>query len=183
MRTYKRFKVEGASYFFTVVTHERRRLSEDPDAVALLTWVIADVQRRHPFEVEAHVILPDHLHVLWQLPDGDADYPKRWRLIKEGFTKKWVKRHGPTNPNPSRRAKGEQSIWQRRYWEHMIRDDRDFDAHLDYIHHNPVRHGLVRAPRDWPFSSFQAWIERGAYEPHWGTDEMPPLPSWAMRAE
>ena len=121
MRQYKRLKVEGASYFFTLVTYNRRKLFVEPDVVALLASSIATVRDRHPFGLEALVVLPDHLHALWQLPPGDADYSTRWRLIKEGFTKAWVKRYGPTEANISRRAKGEQALWQRRFWEHLVR--------------------------------------------------------------
>lgn len=183
MRTYKRFKIEGACYFFTVVTHERNKLFASAEAVAMLEAAIAEVQRRHPFDLEAQVVLPDHLHSLWQLPDGDADYSMRWRLIKDRFTRAWVRLHGSTAPTASRIAKGEQAVWQRRYWEHMIRDERDFDEHLDYIHYNPVHHGIVAAPRNWPHSTFGKWVERGVYEQYWGADEMPPLPDWAKRAE
>ena len=180
---YKRLKVEGGSYFFTVVTHKRRNLFLDGDLVALLDTAVARVQERHPFEIEAQVVLPDHLHALWQLPANDADYSTRWRLIKEAFTKEFVKRHGPTDANGPRRRRGEQVLWQRRFWEHLIREDRDFGAHLDYIHLNPVHHGCVSAPRDWPHSSFAKWVSRGAYEPNWGSDEKPELPEWAKEFE
>src|SRR5262245_28145054 len=158
MRAYRRLKIEGASYFFTVVTHDRRKLFLDADAVALLNTSIARVRECHPFEVEALVVLPDHLHTLWQLPPNDLNFSTRWRLIKETFTKQWVKCHGSTDASASRRAKGEQAIWQRHFWEHLIRDERDFPAHLDYIHLNPVHHRLVSAPRDWPYSTFEQWV-------------------------
>ena len=183
MRQYKRLRIEGATYFFTMVTYDRRKLFLGADAVDLLTSAIARVQQRHPFELQAQVILPDHLHALWQLPHGDADYSMRWRLIKEAFTKAWVKCYGPANVSASRRAKGEQAIWQRRFWEHVIRDDKDFGTHLDYIHLTPVHHGLVTAPRDWPHSTFQQWIVRGVYEPAWGSGEKPELPAWARPFE
>ncbi len=178
MRKYKRLREQGASYFFTLVTHERRKLFLEAETVELLSSSIATVQERHPFELAALVVLPAHLHALWQLPSHDADYPTRWRLIKERFTKAWVKRHGPTNPNASRLAKGEQALWQRRYWEHLIRDDEDLGPHLDYIHLNPVHHGLADAPKNWPHSSFAAWVAEGVYEAGWGSDEKPQLPEW-----
>lgn len=183
MRQYKRLKVEGGSYFFTLVTHERRKLFSEEAAVALLAAAITKTRERHPFEIEALVVLPDHLHTLWQLPPNDADYSTRWRLIKEGFTKAWVKRWGLTDVNASRRAKGEQALWQRRFWEHAVRDDDDFAAYLDYIHLNPVHHGLVSKPQDWPHSSFALWQARGVYEPWWGSNEKPELPEWARRFE
>ncbi len=135
------------------------------------------------FDVDAYVILPDHIHMLWTLPDGDANFSTRWRLIKEAFTKSIVRSREPLARSASRAAKGEQPIWQRRFWEHAIRDEADFAAHVDYIHYNPVRHGLVSAALDWPHSSFAEWVERGAYEPHWGSSDMPAMPEWAGRHE
>jgi putative transposase len=180
---YRRIKVEGASYFFTLVTQDRRKLFTDAETVVLLEQAIARVKQRHPFEVEAQVIMPDHLHALWHLPERDADYSTRWRLIKEGFTKAVVNRCGTRPIETARRARGEQSVWQRRFWEHLIRDDRDFAAHLDYIHLNPVHHGYVTAPRDWPYSTFRKWVAQGVYEPEWGSNEKPELPEWANRFE
>ena len=104
------------------------------------------------------------------------------RLIKTAFTRSILNRRRHIDErSDSRIAKGEQAVWQRRYWEHMIRDEGDFQAHLDYIHINPVKHGIVPAARDWPHSTFLAWVERGAYELWWGSEEMPPLPEWAGR--
>jgi putative transposase len=180
---YKRLKVEGASYFFTVVTHERRKLFLDADVVAWYNEAVTRVQQRHPFDLEAQVVLPDHLHALWQLPRDDADYSTRWRLIKEAFTKAYLKHHGPPIVSESRRNKSEQGFWQRRFWEHLIRDDRDFGDHLDYIHLNPVRHGFVVAPSEWPYSSFARWVALGVYEPNWGSGEKQELPEWAREFE
>jgi putative transposase len=180
---YRRAKIAGACYFFTVVTHERRPIFQDAEAIALFEIGLNRIRDRHPFKVDAFVILPDHIHSIWTLPDGDADYSKRWRLIKEAFTKPFVRQFQPSTVSASRRAKGEQAVWQRRFWEHAIRDDADFAAHVDYIHYNPVRHGLVTAARDWPYSTFSAWAERGVYQPNWGSDAMSPLPEWVLRAE
>ena len=180
---YRRVKLEGAAYFFTVVTYGRRELFRDPAVVELLDSAIARVQVRHPFELEAQVVLPDHIHALWQLPPNDADYSTRWRLIKEAFTKEFVKRHGRAEVECSRETRGEQAIWQRRFWEHLIRDDRDFADHLDYIHLNPIRHGLVAAPKDWQHSSFLRWVERGVYDLNWGSGETEELPGWAKAFE
>ena len=180
---YRRAKVEGASYFFTVVTGERRPLFRDAEMVAMLETAIARVAARHPFEVVAQVVLPDHVHAIWQLPDGDAGYSTRWRLVKEAFTKTCAKRFGRVDAGETRTARGEQGLWQRRFWEHLIRDERDFAAHLDYIHLNPVHHGYVTAPRDWPHSTFQKWVQRGTYEENWGSGEMPALPDWASKCE
>jgi len=180
---YRRARIAGASYFFTVVTHGRRPIFGNAEAVALFEAGIRRIKDRHPFEVDAFVILPDHIHTIWTLPEGEADFSMRWRLVKEAFTKPFVRIHAPTERSASRRAKSEQAIWQRRFWEHVIRDETDFGVHVDYIHYNPVRHGLVKAARDWPYSSFPAWVDRGIYEPHWGSDELPPLPDWALQGE
>ena len=180
---YRRVKLEGATYFFTLVTHERRRLFDDPELVALLAAAVARIQARHPFEHIAYVVLPDHIHTIWQLPPDDADYSMRWRLIKEAFKKAYLKKHRPPQINASRQKKGEQGLWQRRFWEHLIKDDKDFADHIHYIHLNPVRHGLVSAPRDWPHSSFATWVARDVYDLTWGSGEMPDLPAWAKLAE
>jgi putative transposase len=180
---YRRAKISGASYFFTIVTHQRQPIFTTAEIIALFETSVSRIKARHPFDIDAVVILPDHIHTIWTLPGGDADFPRRWRLIKEAFTKPFVRAHGARPRNASRLAKNEQAIWQRRYWEHVIRDDDDFAAHVDYIHFNPVRHGFVSAARDWPYSSFAAWVERGVYEPSWGSDDMPPLPDWAKRGE
>jgi putative transposase len=178
---YRRMDVASATYFFTLVTYRRQPLLADAGAIALFESVVKSVQGKRPFAVEAQVVLPDHLHAMWTLPDGDADYSTRWRLIKEGFTREYARRHSLPRPDPARKARGERTVWQRRFWEHLIRDDRDFSAHLEYIHFNPVKHGLASAPRDWPFSSFSQWVARGAYDEDWGSNEMPKLPDWAGR--
>jgi putative transposase len=180
---YRRAKIAGASYFFTVVTHERRPIFQNAEAVVLFETGLKRIKERHPFEVDAYVILPDHIHTVWTLPEQDANFSTRWRLIKEAFTKPFGRMQQPLSRNASRKSKGEQAIWQRRFWEHVIRDEADYAAHVDYIHYNPVRHGLTTAARDWPHSSFSAWVKRGVYEPYWGSDEIAPLPAWAVRGE
>jgi putative transposase len=144
---------------------------------------VEKIRSRHPFELDAYVVLPDHLHALWTLPEADTNFSTRWRLIKEAFTRAYIKAYEAPYRNESRRSKGEQGIWQRRFWEHVIRDDADFARHLDYIHLNPVHHGLAAAARDWPHSSVSSWVERGAYDPLWGSDALPELPEWAKRHE
>ena len=176
---YRRVVEAGASYFFTLVTHERAPLFAEPGRVELWRTAIAKLQAKRPFKIEAEVILPDHLHLLWTMPAGDGDYATRIRLAKTAFTKSLGLGDGRTAVRKSRIQKGEREIWQRRYWEHMIRDDRDFQVRLDYIHYNPVKHGLVERPGDWPHSTFQAWVENGVYDPWWGSDDMPPQPDWA----
>jgi putative transposase len=179
---YRRMHVPGASYFFTVVTHERRPIFADAQAVRLLEAAIGRVREKRPFTIEAQVALPDHLHAIWTLPDGDCDYPTRWRQIKEAFTRGWA----PCPPSgrrlpardARRRARGEQTVWQHRYWEHLVRNGRDLSAHVEYIHFNPVRHGFVSAPRDWPHSTFSDWVARGLYDADWGSQGPPELPAW-----
>jgi putative transposase len=122
------------------------------------------VRTRHAFTIEAIVVLPDHLHTIWTLPQGDADFATRWRLIKTVFSRPI---EGAAPCSASRSAKGERSIWQRRYWEHTLRDENDFDRHCNYIHFNPVKHGHVSAVRDWPYSSFQRFVKLGRYPADW----------------
>jgi len=165
---YRRARIEGGTYFFTVVTCQRMHILCQPRNVALLKEVFVRVKTRHPFKVDAFVLLPEHLHCIWTLPEGDCDFSKRWRLIKAYFTRE-CNDAGAIAPSASRQKKKEQAIWQRRFWEHRIRDERDFNAHCDYIHYNPVKHGLVQAPREWPHSSIHRFIENGLCEPCWGT--------------
>ena len=180
---YRRTRVAGASYFFTLVTEQRRPIFRDDEMVRLFQNGLANVKQWHPFIAEAHVILPDHLHVIWTLPDGDENFSTRWRLVKEVFTRAYLKINLAPDRAESRRVKGEQAVWQRRFWEHLIRDDADFSNHLDYIHLNPVHHGYAKTPGDSPHSSFAAWVERGAYAPRWGEDALPEIPKWAKAHE
>ena len=178
---YRRSTAAGASYFFTLVTYRRQPLLGEAGAVGIFERALRSVQSRRPFTLEAQVVMPDHLHAIWTLPDGDCDYATRWRLIKEAFTRAYGETHRLPARDMTRRARGEQAVWQRRYWEHLIRDERDFSAHLDHIHYNPARHGFVAAPRDWSHSTFSDWVLLGTYEANWGSDEMPKLPDWAGR--
>jgi len=141
---YRRADVKGGTYFFAVNLLERNRTLL-VDHVDVLRKVMREVKGRHPFQIDAMVILPDHLHAMWTMPEGDADFPKRWMLIKAGFSRR-ISEGEPRSA--SRQAKGERGIWQRRYWEHFIRDERDFAEHVDYIHYNPVKHGHARMVTD-----------------------------------
>jgi putative transposase len=165
---YRRTDVAGATYFFTVNLAERH-CTLLTDHIATLRTVMRGVKQRHPFHVHAMVILPDHLHCVWTLPEGDADYPLRWALIKAGFS-----RHIPETErrNSSRVDKGERGVWQRRYWEHMIRDERDYARHVDYIHYNPVKHGYVPRAAEWPYSSIHRYIVAGTLTRDWGVGEV-----------
>jgi len=141
---YRRADVKGGTYFFTVNLAERNKtlLVDEFDQ---LRMVINKVKKRHPFYLDAMVVLPDHLHMLMTLPENDNDFAKRWTLIKSGFSRLLPKTE---RINKSRQSKGERGIWQRRYWEHLIRDDKDYERHVDYIHYNPVKHGYVKRPID-----------------------------------
>jgi len=129
----------------------------------------ADVKRKHPFEIDGIVLLPNHIHCIWRLPEDDDDFATRWRLIKHYFSRFCL---GVKEiQNQSRRNKYEKAVWQRRYWEHLIRDERDWQRHMDYIHYNPVRHGLVTRPCNWTHSSFERAVKQGLYEIDWGSNE------------
>ena len=168
MTNYRRSNIAGATYFFTVNLAERKR-TYLIDHVDLLKHIIREEIARHPFTIDAMVVLPDHLHALWTLPENDADFSNRWRRIKAAFSKAI-----PDNErrSASRESKGERGIWQRRFWEHLIRDDLDFARHVDYIHFNPVKHGHVLNVKDLPHSSFHRWVREGRLSENWaGEDE------------
>ncbi len=165
---YRRARIKGGTYFFTVVTHNRRRFLCQPENIELLRAALREVMAYHPFKIEAFVVLPDHLHCLWTLPEDDYDYSTRWRLVKSYFSRKSKDKYGG-KISASRQRKKEQAVWQRRFWEHLIRDELDFRWHVDYIHYNPVKHGLVKAPNDWKYSSFHRYVQAGIYDPDWGT--------------
>ena len=166
MPRYQRAYVPGGTFFFTVVIADRRDdlLVREIDR---LRGVYRSVAERYPFETLAICILPDHLHAMWSLPEGDADFSSRWNLIKGGFSRGLTP---PSTRSPRKLAKREKGVWQRRYWEHVIRDDRDYARHLDYIHFNPVKHGLVSRVCDWPHSSFHQYVARGELPQDWGGD-------------
>jgi putative transposase len=177
MSNYRRLKISGGTYFFTLVTEERRPWLCSEIARQTLRTGIERVRQRHPFTIEAFVLLPDHLHCIWTLPDGDSNFFIRWRLIKTFVTKNsGGELSAGTELNLSRQKHQESDIWQRRFWEHLIRDEQDFTNHCDYIHYNPVKHGLCKAPKDWPFSSFHRLVERGFYPADWGTETVPEVP-------
>ncbi|MBS62460.1 transposase [Salinisphaera sp.] len=163
---YRRNYQKGGCFFFTVVTAERRPWLAESADVAVLRQAMRRVKKRYPFAIDAIVILPDHLHTVWTLPPHDADFSLRWRLIKGD-----VARHS-RHPKP---------LWQRRFWEHTIRDADDYAQHLDYIHYNPVKHGYVDTPGAWPYSSFHRAVRQGRYPLDWG--HTPPAVSPAIGHE
>jgi putative transposase len=160
---YRRADTKGGTYFFTVNLADRHSdlLTQH---IHDLREVINTVKRAHPFVIEAMVVLPEHLHAIWRLPQEDARYPMRWGLIKAGFSRRIEKTE---RIRASRQAKRERGIWQRRYWEHQIRDDTDFEKHVDYIHYNPVKHGYASHPIDWPFSTLHRYVQRGILPANW----------------
>ncbi|GAB4263636.1 MAG: transposase [Methylomicrobium sp.] len=137
------------------------------DYIEALRVAFAEVKRAHPFDIDAIVILPEHLHCIWTLPAGDDDFSMRWRQIKSAFSRRLPNGEWRSE---SRQSKGERGIWHRRFWEHVIRDDEDFARHVDYIHYNPVKHGWVSRVSDWPYSTFGRYVERGVYAASWGDD-------------
>ncbi|WP_271410671.1 REP-associated tyrosine transposase [Pseudomonas sp. Q1-7] len=163
MTNYRRDRTPGSTWFFTLNLADRssRLLTERID---LLRTSFRAGMRRHPWCIDAIVILPDHLHALCTLPPGDNDYATRWRQIKSGFSRALP--HGESISG-SRRSKGERGIWQRRFWEHRIRDENDFERHVDYIHHNPRKHGHVERVADWPWSSFHRYVKAGILPADW----------------
>jgi len=167
---YRRARAKGGSYFFTVVTDRRRPFLCEPENIMLLRSLFTEMKERHPFIIDAIVMLPDHLHCLWTLPEEDSNYSKRWRLIKSAFSRRCGAQYKGTM-SKSRQNKKEQAVWQRRFWEHEIRNDKDYKQHVEYIHYNPVKHGLTAAPSDWPFSSFHRYVAKGLYEQNWGAGE------------
>lgn len=166
MPNYTRAYIPGGTFFFTVALLERKR-SLLTDNIESLREAFRRIHASRPFTINAAVVLPDHLHCIWTLPLNDADYSTRWRLIKTRFA-----RNVPTGERLSarRHKAGERGIWQRRFWEHAVRDEKDFAAHVDYIHYNPVKHGHVRAAVDWPYSSIHRYIERGDLGKDWAAD-------------
>ncbi len=168
MSRYRRNRI-GQVFFFTVVTDQRRPILTTDLGRQALREAISETQQKMAFDVVSVVLLPDHLHTIWELPRGETDYSTRWRLIKTAFTKIW-RRHGgsTTLRSSSRKKRGEQGVWQRRFFEHTCRDERDLKRCIDYIHVNPLKHGLVDRVRDWPWSSFHRYVNEGEYPVQWG---------------
>lgn len=164
MTNYRRHRLKGGSYFFTVATANRgtdlltARISQ-------LRAAFRAVMAAHPFYLDAIVVLPDHLHCVWSLPGGDEDFPLRWRQIKAAFSRQIAQGEARSE---SRMKKGERGLWQRRYWEHALRDEADYWQHVDYIHFNPVKHGYVQCVANWPHSSFHRFVQDGVYPVNWG---------------
>jgi putative transposase len=164
MPNYRRATAAGSSYFFTVNLLERHNNNLLVREIDLLRKTVKRVKELHPFHIDAWVVLPEHMHAVWTLPPDDSNYSQRWRLIRSLFS-----RSLPLQESRSlvRVQRGERGIWQRRFWEHQIRNDNDFARHVDYVHINPVKHGLVAQAADWPYSSIHRYIRQGMYAPDW----------------
>lgn len=162
MSEYRRAYQQQGCYFFTVVTYNREKILLEPDNVVRLRRSFSHVMKKLPFKMDAVVILPDHLHCIWRLPPDDDDFSTRWRLIKRYFS---------IGIDASLTKRSEKKVWQRRFWEHLLRNEKDWQRHMDYIHYNPVKHGYVQNPGDWPYGSFQRAVKHGLYPSDWGTAE------------
>lgn len=161
MPDYRRYRVPGGCYFFTANLLERQGndlLVREIDRLRAAVRVVRGVR---PFRIDGWVVLPDHMHCIWTLPVGDDDFTTRWRAIKALFSR------GLPHHERRSQVRGERGIWQRRFWEHALRDERDYAAHLDYLHFNPVKHGHVHRVRDWPYSTFLRLVEKGLYPADW----------------
>ena len=174
---YRRVFVPGGTFFFTVNLLERHKTLLT-DNIDLLKQSFQHVKQSHPFNIDAIVILPDHLHTIWTLPETDDDFAIRWRLIKSTFSRGLPK---DEHINKTRHLKNERGIWQRRYWEHLIRDEKDYMNHVDYIHYNPVKHGYVDKAIDWPHSSIHKFFRNGVIDKHWGYDEKVDMKTFGER--
>ena len=165
MPNYIRYRHPGGCYFFTVNLLERYPNDLLIRHISLLRESVKHVKEKYPFHIDGWVVLPDHMHCIWTLLDDDDDFATRWRLIKSHFAKSLPK---DERRSSIRKKRGERGIWQRRYWEHFIRDSNDYQRHLDYLHYNPLKHGYVKRVADWPYSSFHRWVEHGVYPQEWG---------------
>lgn len=168
MTNYRRNFVVGGTYFFTVNLANRNQ-SLLVDHIDILRTAFRYTKTRHPFIIQAIVVLPDHLHTIWTLPTGETDFSLRWRLIKTFFSRNLPRTENQLSK--SRLDKGERGIWQRRYWEHTLQNDSDYINHVDYIHFNPVKHGCVNAAKDWPHSSFHRFVKLVIYPIDWARSE------------
>jgi putative transposase len=182
MPDYRRWYVAGGTFFFTLATHCRRPMLNSALARRCLREAIETIRTKWPFELVAFVLLPEHLHTIWTLPPGDALYPIRWKRIKEEFTRSYLEAGGrEIRPSMSRLRHDERGVWQRRYWEHTVRDEDDLKRCVDYVHWNPKKHGYVANIRDWPWSSFHRFVTLGEYATEWGAEDPTPgydAPEW-----
>lgn len=172
MSDYRRSHTTGGTYFFTLVAFKRRTILCDEPIRRALRTAIHEVRQSLPFEVNAWVMLPDHLHTIWTLPENDANFGKRWGLIKRSVSRSCPEYSMPFQElSLSNVKRNEVGIWQRRFWEHQIQNEDDFAKHMDYIHFNPVKHGYAKRAVDWPYSTFHRYMNSGVYPVDWGTND------------
>ena len=172
MSEYRRANIKGGTYFFTVNTHNRQKILLNDDVRKALREGIEKTRIIFPFQIIAWSLLPDHLHCIWTLPEGDSDFAKRWGMIKRHVSQRLAHRlAGVGRVSESRHKRNESGFWQRRYWEHQIRDENDLAKHIDYIHWNPLKHGLVDKVSDWPYSTFHRYVAEGRYPKNWCGDD------------
>jgi putative transposase len=169
-RTMSRFRraATGSTFFFTVVSHRRQPILCTEPIRSTLRHATERVRDLHPFAIDAWVLLPDHLHCIWTLPDGDHDFSTRWSQIKHHVSFVCGQACAGGAVSASRRKHRDANVWQRRFWEHQIRDDIDLERHMNYIHFNPVKHGLVASAAEWPYSTFHRYVKAGVYPLDWG---------------
>lgn len=172
MPNYRRSYTEGGTYFFTVNTYLRQPILVHPYFRANLRKAVVEARGRFPFSVDAWVLLPDHLHCIWTLPKNDSNYSGRWAFIKRFTTKNCKGIFENQNLlKISNIKRSESTLWQRRFWEHQIKDEADYIAHMDYIYWNPIKHGYVTSVKKWPYSTFHRDVKRGIYDKNWGNIE------------
>ncbi|MFL5069628.1 MAG: REP-associated tyrosine transposase [Xanthobacteraceae bacterium] len=162
MVRYRRNFIPGGMFFFTVTLIDRRS-SALVENIASLRRAFRITRAERPFTIDAIVVLPEHLHIVMTMPPEDSDFSGRWRQIKSLFTRDIVARGLPV----ARNERGEYALWQRRFWEHTIRDEKDLGRHVDYIHYNPIKHDLVSRVSDWPYSSFHRYVRQGWLPEDW----------------
>jgi len=187
MSEYRRNYIQGGTFFLTLVTYQRIPLFSSPENIHRLRVAIAKTRKEMPLDIMAAVVLPDHIHFLWTLPDDDFNYSKRVGRLKVLFTRS-LRGEGmlPQNVSTSRQQHRESNVWQRRFWEHTIRNENDLMRHLDYIHYNPVKHGLISCPHLWEYSSFDKWVSQGVYSVDWGCSclgRTPQIPDFSQIIE
>lgn len=172
MPNYRRAYIPGGTFFFTLKSERNAPIFRARKTIRSLGCIIRKTKQKWPFQINAIVLLPDHLHAIWTLPHGDADYSTRWAWLKKEFTKGYLAAGGYEQfTSHSRKMNRRRGVWQRRFWEHTIEDEDDFERHFDYIHYNPVKHGYVRSPYEWKWSSFHRWVNARVYPHEWGSCE------------
>ena len=161
----------GGTFFFTLVTNNRNPILCNSNSRTILRQAFNTARTYWPFKIQAIVLLPDHLHAIWTLPENDGDFSRRWAFIKKYFTKQWLATNGPeqvvSNSNRKNRRRG---VSQRRFWEHVIRYEKDYERHCDYVHYNPVKHGFVSCPHLWRYTSFHRFVSENYYPRDWGCE-------------